>query len=297
MAKLGRVVTAMATPFRDDGSLDLDGAQRLARHLVTHGTETVLVGGTTGESPTLRGGELWEVVAAVRQAVGDEARVMVGTGTNDTRRTVEATDRATDAGADAVLVVTPYYNRPDQRGLLAHFTTVARTTSLPVLLYDIPVRSGREIAFDTLVELAGVDNVMGVKDATGDVVKAARIVDATRDAPGGFEVYSGADELNLPLLAVGAAGFVSVSSHLIGDALQDLVTVFHSDPGKARELHARTLPLQRALFAEPSPAPLKGALGRLGLPGGPVRPPLAEASPAVVDAVLDALEPFAAGER
>jgi 4-hydroxy-tetrahydrodipicolinate synthase len=292
MPVFGRLVTAMATPFSGDESLDLDGAQRLAAHLVDHGTETVLVAGTTGESPTLTNDEISAVTAAVRDAVGDRAKVMVGTGTNSTRKTVEATERAAADGADAMLVVTPYYNKPDARGLLHHFTTVARATDLPVLLYDIPGRTGREIPLDTLVELSAVDNIVGVKDATNDLSKAGLLIGRTAGAPGGFEIYSGSDEVNLPLLAIGAAGFVSVASHLVGDALADMVSVFASDPAKARDIHLRVLPVWRWLFAEPSPAPLKGALNRLGLPGGPVRAPLAPASDGVVDALMATLAPF-----
>ena len=295
MPVLGRVVTAMATPFTDDGGLDLDGAQRLATHLADHGTDTVLVGGTTGESPTLRGDELWDLTRAVQDAVGDRSKIMVGTGTNDTRKTIEATDRATSLGADAILVVTPYYNKPSQRALIAHFTDVARSTDRPVILYDIPGRTSREIELDTLVELAQVDNVAGVKDACSDLAKAGQVVRATEGAPGGFEVYSGDDAVNLPLLSVGAAGFVSVASHLIGDALHDMATVFDSDPAKAREIHLRSLPVWEALFREPNPAPLKGALNRLGLPGGPVRLPLVDAEESTVDALMAALEPFDVG--
>jgi 4-hydroxy-tetrahydrodipicolinate synthase len=292
MPVLGRVVTAMATPFNDDESLDLDGARRLATHVVDNGSETVLVAGTTGESPTLTNEEISQVTTAVREAVGHRAKVMVGTGTNSTRKTVEATQRAEADGADAMLVVTPYYNKPDGRGLLNHFTTVAHATDLPVLLYDIPSRTGKEIPLETLVALAQVDNIVGVKDATGDLAKAAQLAAMTADAPGGFEIYSGGDEVNLPLLAVGAVGIVSVASHLIGGPLADMVAVSASDPAKAREIHARVMPVWRWLFAEPSPAPLKGALNRLGLPGGPVRAPLAPASDEVVDRLLAALEPF-----
>lgn len=295
MPVLGHVVTAMATPFADDESLDLEGAQRLARHLVDHGSETVLVSGTTGESPTLSTGEVSELTAAVREAVGGRARVMVGTGTNSTARTVEATQRAAEEGADAMLVVTPYYNRPDARGLLHHFTSVASSTELPVLLYDIPGRTGREIPLETLIELASVENIVGVKDATGDLAKAAHLVARTVDAPGGFELYSGGDEVNLPLLAVGAAGIVSVASHLIGESLAEMVRIFPSEPAKAREIHARVVAVWRWLFAEPSPAPLKGALNRLGLPGGPVRAPLAPATDGVVDELMQALHSFGVG--
>jgi 4-hydroxy-tetrahydrodipicolinate synthase len=293
-AAIGRVVTAMVTPFTAEGDLDLDGARRLATHLIDHGTETLLVNGTTGESPTLHGDEPWELLAAVREAVDDRATVMVGTGYNDTAKTVAATERAGAEGADAVLVVTPYYNRPDQRGLEAHFRAAATATDLPVLLYDIPARTGREIATSTLIELAGIENVVGVKDATADCGKAGDVLRATRDAPGGFGLWSGADEVNLPLLAVGGTGVVSVSAHLVGPEIAAMIAAFPTDPARARELHLACLPVHRALFAEPSPAPLKGALAALGLPAGPVRPPLADASPEVVKSVLAALEPVEA---
>jgi 4-hydroxy-tetrahydrodipicolinate synthase len=286
---LGRVLTAMASPFTADGGLDLDGAARLAEHLVASGSDGIVVGGTTGESPTLRGEELWELTAAVVSAVGAHASVIVGTGSNDTERTVAATARAAAAGADGVLVVTPYYNRPSPAGLVAHLTAAAAATPLPVLLYDVPSRTARELDLATIVALAAIDNVVGLKDATGDLGKAGDVLGATAGAPGGFALWSGADEVNLPLLALGAVGVVSVSAHLVGPELAEMVAVATSDPVRARELHLLTLPVQRALFCEPSPAPLKGALAALGLPAGPVRGPLAPASPAAVDAVLTAL--------
>ncbi len=293
---IGRVVTAMATPFDDAGALDLPGAARLARHLVSTGTQTLLVNGTTGESPTLHGDEAWRLLDAVLDEVGDDATVMMGTGSYATRSTVEATERASTSGAAAVLVVTPYYNRPSQDGLLAHFTRAAEATHLPVMLYDIPFRTGRAIETPTLIELASVENIVGVKDATTDVGKIGDVLAATADAPGGFGVWCGADEANLAELAVGASGVVSVAAHLAGPEIAAMVASFPTDPARARDLHLACLPLHRALFAEPSPAPLKGALTRLGLPGGPVRGPLADASPGVVDAVVDAYERLA-GDR
>jgi 4-hydroxy-tetrahydrodipicolinate synthase len=288
---IGGVVTAMATPFTPDGSaIDLEGAGRLATHLVDGGCETVLVNGTTGESPTLHGEERWELVAAVRDAVGDRATVMVGTGSNDTATTVAQTARASEAGVDAVLVVTPYYNRPGQRGLVQHLRAAAEATDLPVLLYDVPSRTSLELAVATLAELAGVENIIGVKDATGDIGKASDVALATDGAPGGFDLWSGSDEVNLPLLAVGAVGVVSVSAHLVSPELAEMVRVFPTDPARARELHLRCQPLHRALFAEPSPGPLKGVLNALGLPAGPVRGPLAEADPATIKAALAAYE-------
>jgi 4-hydroxy-tetrahydrodipicolinate synthase len=286
---VGRVVTAMATPFLADGALDVDGAGRLASHLVSTGSDGLVIGGTTGESPTLREDELWELVAAVREAVPPRIRLTVGTGTNDTARTVERTIRASAAGADAALVVTPYYNRPSQPGLVAHFTTVARASELPVLLYDIPSRTGRALSVSTLVTLAEVPNIIGVKDATGDLGKAGDVIAATRSAQGGFDVWSGADEVNLPLLALGAVGIVSVSAHLVGVELAEMVRVCTSDPVRARTLHLRCMPLHRALFLDPNPGPLKAALAERGLPAGPLRGPLVASSPEVTAQVLTAL--------
>ena len=286
---VGRVITAMATPFLPDGRLDPEGAGVLARHLVASGSQGLVLGGTTGESPTLRDGELWELVAAVRDAVGDSARLTVGTGTNDTVRSVERTVRAAEEGADGVLVVTPYYNRPSQAGLVAHFTAVAAATDLPVLLYDIPSRTGREIEVDTLVTLSRIPNIIGVKDATARVDKAADVLVATRGAPGGFDLWSGSDEVNLPLLSVGAVGVVSVSAHVAGPEIAEMVAVHASDPARARELHLACMPLHRALFLDPNPGPLKAVLRARGLPAGPVRLPLSDADVAVTARVVDAL--------
>ena len=286
---VGRVVTALATPFLADGSLDLEGAGVLARHVVESGSQGIVVGGTTGESPTLRDDELWELVAAVRDAVGGTARITVGTGTNDTSRSVERTVRAAAAGADAALVVTPYYNRPSQAGLLAHFTAVAAATDLPVMLYDIPSRTGREIEVDTLAELARIPNIIGVKDATARVDRTADVIAATRGAPGGFDVWSGSDEVNLPLLAVGGVGVVSVAAHLAGPEIAEMVAVHATDPERARELHLACMPLHRALFLDPNPGPLKAALRARGLPAGPVRLPLVDADESVTSRVVAAL--------
>ncbi len=288
MPTLGHVVTAMATPFTDAGRLDLDGAQALADHLVTHGTQTVLVCGTTGESPTLDEEEQADLLAAVIDAVGDRGQVMMGTGSNSTAKTIARTQKATEVGADAILVVTPYYNKPDQRGLLEHFAAAADATDRPVVLYDIPGRTGREIAADTLVELhRRVGNIIGVKDAALDLEKTAEVLAEAED---GFEVYSGQDSLNLPILAVGGVGFVSVAAHVVGPELADLASSFASDPVKAREIHLRLMPFFQALFLDPNPAPLKAIMNDLGLPAGPVRPPLAEARPDTLAALRDALD-------
>lgn len=271
---IGRVVTAMVTPFTPDGTLDLAGAATLVGHLIASGSDGIVVGGTTGESPTLRDDELWELVAAVRAAAGPDVRVVVGTGTNDTARTVERTLRAAEAGADAALLVTPYYNRPTQAGLRAHVRAVAGATDLALLLYDVPGRTGRELGVDTLADLASLPTIVGVKDATGGATKAPEVLAATSGAPGGFAVWSGADEVNLPLLAAGAVGIVSVAAHLVGPELAEMVRVAGTDPERARELERRCEPLVRALFLESNPGPLKALLAARGLPGGPLRLPL-----------------------
>ncbi len=291
MATFGPVGTAMATPFDDDEKLDVLGAARLARHLVDHGTDTLVLVGTTGESPTLTPDEVALLVVAVRDAVGTEAQIVVGTGTNSTNATVTQTRAARDLGADGALVVSPYYNRPDHDGMMRHFTTVAEATDLPVMLYDIPHRTGRAIEADTLVALSDIDTIIGCKDAAGDLGKSADVLARTADAPGGFDLWCGADELNLPLLAIGAAGLVSVTAHLAGDDLARMcAAVADGDLATAREIHFRLLPLHHALFLSPSPAPLKAALALFDLPAGPVRGPLAEAPTGVVDQVRHALD-------
>lgn len=288
MPSFGRVLTAMATPFTPDLALDLEGAQRLATHLVEHGSDGLVVAGTTGESPTLTHDETLALFSAVVEAVGDRANIVAGVGKNDTAATVQLAREATDRGVDGLLVVTPYYNKPSQRGLVEHFTTVATATSLPVLLYNIPGRTGREIDPATILRLAEtVENIKGVKDAVGDLTKASWL---SARKPEDFDILSGDDASTLPLLAVGGAGVVAVSSHLVGEDMARMIEHFPSDPAAAREIHLRTLPLMTTLMtADPSPGPLKAALRMLGLPGGPVRPPLIDADPDVERAVGDAL--------
>ena len=288
--RFGPVVTAMATPFTEDGALDLDGAQRLADHLLSNGTSTVLLVGTTGESPTLVGEEPWQLLRAVKQVAAGRGTVMIGTGSNATAKTVTTTARATQEGVDGILLVTPYYNRPSQAGLFAHFTAAAVATDLPCVVYDVPSRTAREIESETLLELSAVANIVGVKDAAGNPAKTARTVRETRHATGGFDVWCGDDALNLAMLDAGAVGFVSVSAHLCGNELDEMARLHPDEPDKAAAIHERLLPLHRALFADPSPGPLKGALSRLGLPAGPMRLPMVASPDHVVDDVLAALD-------
>jgi 4-hydroxy-tetrahydrodipicolinate synthase len=274
--RFGRVLTAMATPFTDDGGLDLDGAQRLASHLLDHGTDTLVVAGTTGESPTLTAEEKSRLWSAVVEAAGDAARVMAGTSTYSTAESIELTQLAEKAGVGALLLVSPYYNRPPQAGLVAHFSAIARSTGLPCMLYNIPSRTACLIEVPTLVRLAELDNVVAVKDAVGDMAAASRLY---RDTGGAMEMYSGDDKNLLPLLAVGGVGVVSVLAHLVGPAIRELVAAFErGDTRAALELHLRHLALFEGAFATSSPILLKAALRQLGLPAGPLRPPLVDAT-------------------
>ena len=273
MARFGRVITAMITPFDDDGRLDLDAAASLARWLVDQGNEGLVLSGTTGESPVLSDDEKLDLLRAVREAV--TVPIIAGSTTNDTAHSVELTRRAEEAGVDGILAVTPYYNRPSQAGLSAHFEAVAEATSLPVMIYDIPFRTGRKVATDTLLGLARrVKNVVAVKDAAGDPGESARLV---AQAPGGFELYSGDDKNNLPLLAVGAVGFVSVAGHWCAELLAEMVTAFEKgDVGTARSVNARLLDSYafQSSDAAPNPVPSKAMMRVLGHRVGHCRPPM-----------------------
>lgn len=268
----GRVLTAMVTPFTSDGALDLDGAQRLAAHLVDAGNDGLVVNGTTGESPTTTDAEKAQLVRAVVEAVGDRAHVVAGAGTNDTRHSVELARAAEAAGAHGLLAVTPYYNKPPQEGLYRHFTTIADATGLPVMLYDIPGRSGTAIETETIVRLADHPRIVANKDAKGDLGSASWAL--TRS---GLAWYSGDDMLNLPLLSVGAVGFVSVVGHLVAPELRALLEAHLSgDVAKATAVHQRLLPVYTGMFRAQGVVTTKRALALQGLPAGPLRLPLVE---------------------
>jgi len=274
----GRVLTAMVTPFTADGSLDLEGAQRLAAHLVDAGNDGLVVNGTTGESPTTTDAEKSALVTAVLEAVGDRAHVIAGVGTNDTRHTLELAREAERVGAHGLLVVTPYYNKPPQEGLYRHFTAVADATGLPVMLYDIPGRSGVAIDTETLVRLGEHPRIVANKDAKGDLAAAGWAISRS-----GLAWYSGDDMLNLPLLSIGAAGFVSVVGHIVTPELKVMLDAFiGGDPAKAAEIHQRLLPVFTGMFRTQGVITTKAALTLQGLPAGPLRLPLVEATEAEV---------------
>jgi 4-hydroxy-tetrahydrodipicolinate synthase len=281
----------MVTPFDEMGGVDHQRAHQLARHLAENGSDTLVVAGTTGESPTLDDQEKLALFKTVIDAVAEKkTRVVAGTGTYDTAHSVELTKRAADLGADGVLAVTPYYNRPSQGGLIAHFNAIA-DVGLPVVLYNIPGRTSRIIEVDTLVELASHPHIVAVKDAVMDL----EFTSSTINLVPGLAVYSGQDSLTLPMMAVGAVGVVSVVSHLAGPTVKAMLKAASAgDYGEARRLHHQLLPLCYACFLEPNPSPVKGALGRLWEPVGDVRLPLVAASEdtlAEIEKAMGAIHP------
>ncbi|MCU0278003.1 MAG: 4-hydroxy-tetrahydrodipicolinate synthase [Candidatus Nanopelagicales bacterium] len=285
VSTFGSVITAMVTPFDHEGALDEAGLAALAEHLVDNGNDGLVVNGTTGEAPTTSDTEKLEAVRIVLDAVGDRARVIAGVGTSDTAHSIELAKQAHAAGAHGLLVVTPYYNKPPQAGILAHFQAVADATDLPVMLYDIPGRTGVPIETATLMRLAEHPNIRAVKDAKGDLVASAQVLAGTD-----LQWFSGEDGLNLPLLALGASGFVSVIGHFVSNTLAQMRQAFVAgDWQTARDLHFSTLPVNEAVFATQAAITVKGALNRLGLPGGNVRSPLVPATPEQVGAVVAAL--------
>jgi 4-hydroxy-tetrahydrodipicolinate synthase len=273
-APFGQVLVAMVTPFLPGGDLDVDGAATLANHLVDAGCDGLVISGTTGESPTTSDSEKERLLHAVIEAVGDRAQVLAGVGTNDTRHSIELAQSAEKAGADGLLVVTPYYSKPPQEGLLAHFRAVADATGLPAMLYDIPGRTAAPIATDTLVRLAEHERIVAVKDAKDDLAASSWVLARTDLA-----YYSGTDMLNLPLLAIGGVGFVSVVGHLFAPELVALKDAYAAgDAERAALLHRQLLPAYTGFFRTQGVITVKAALRMLGLPAGPVRPPLIDAT-------------------
>ena len=272
VAPFGRMLTAMATPFLDDGSLDLDGVQRVAKHLLAHGHDGLVVSGTTGESPTTTTDEDGEVLAAVRDAVGPDVPLVAGVGTNDTRTSLVLAKQAREKGADAVLLVSPYYNKPGQRGILHHFRQVIDAAELPVMLYDVPGRTGSTIALETYEEALGWEQVVAVKDAVGDMPRAARL------AQMGYAVYSGDDVNTLGFLAHGACGLVSVVGHVAGSEIASMIEDFlGGDHANALATYQRLLPAFEAVMgvANYGATTAKGGLELLGvLDNRRVRSPL-----------------------
>jgi len=274
--RFGAVVTAMVTPFHEDHSLDLDGAQELAAYLLENGSDALVVAGSTGESPTLTHKEKIELFRAVIEVARGRGKVVCGTGTYSTAETVGLSREAEDVGADGLLLVTPYYNKPPQRGLLEHFTLVASTVSVPIVAYNIPGRTGIRIEHDTLLSMSEISNIVGVKDSTGDFQAISRLIS---EAPADFEVYSGDDWATFGYVCLGAVGVISVAAHLVGGRIRQMIDLIASgDIPAARKIHEELTPLFNALFITSNPIPVKTALGLVGRPAGPPRLPLVPAT-------------------
>ncbi|MGD7732706.1 4-hydroxy-tetrahydrodipicolinate synthase [Propionibacteriaceae bacterium G57] len=290
--RLGRLVTAMVTAFADDGSLDLDGVRRLATELVDdQANDALVVNGTTGESPTTTEDEKFATVTATLEAVGDRATIIAGVGSFDTAHTVRMARRAADVGAHALLVVTPYYSKPVQQGIEAHFRAVADATDLPVMVYDIPGRTGVPIAPETLVSLAEHPNIVAVKDAKGDIVSSSAVMAATD-----LDYYAGDDAITLPLLSVGGVGVVGTSTHFTGRGMRELIdAALANDWAHALEVHRRWLPAFTGVFAAPGCCMVKAGLELAGRGVGPVRLPMVAPDDAVVREFLAKVHTAAQG--
>ena len=275
MVDFGRVLTAMITPFKADGSVNYDVAATLAAHLAENGTDTLVVCGTTGESPSLTWEEEYQLFIVVTEAVAGKAKVMAGCGSNSTSEAIAATEKAAKIGVDGSLQVVPYYNKPPQAGLKAHFQAIALAIpELPMLLYNVPSRTGQNINPETVADLACVDNIVGIKEASGNIDQASEL---RRLTPKEFQIYSGDDSLTLPLLAIGAKGVVSVASHLVGNQLQQMIQAFLAGKTQvATEIHLQFFPLFKALFTTTNPIPVKKALQLQGWEVGSTRLPLCE---------------------
>ena len=287
MIDFGNVITAMVTPFDKQGDVDYKKAIELANYLIDHGTDTILLAGTTGESPTLTHEEEYQLFKKIKYEIGTKALIMAGTGSNCTKTAMNATRKAEECGIDAVLQVVPYYNKPSQEGLYQHFSTIATHTKLPIMLYNIPGRSSAKLEVETIQRLAGVKNIVSIKEASGsvDIIKQLRAA-----LPEKFKIYSGDDALTLSFLEAGAEGVVSVASHCVGIQLQEMVSFYHQEEYiEAEKINKKLKPLFDVLFITSNPVPVKAALRLMGMDVGSVRLPLVEANELEVTQINDVL--------
>lgn len=268
----GRVLTAMVTPFDQNGEVDFPATENLINYLIANGTDGLVVSGTTGESPTITEEEKVELFKFAVKVVNGRIPVIAGTGSYNTKASIALTKKAEAAGVDAVMLVTPYYNKPSQEGMYEHFKAIAESTKLPVILYNIPGRSVVNLSVDTVVRLAEIPNIVAIKEASGNLDAMAQIIEKTPDT---FSLYSGDDGLTIPALAIGATGVISVASHVIGNEMQEMIKKFLlGNVQEAAKEHRRLLPLMKALFTAPNPVPVKAALNLKGVPVGGVRLPM-----------------------
>lgn len=277
MFNLGRVLTAMVTPFKSDMSVDWKRAEELADHLVKNGSEGLVIHGTTGESPTLTHEEEYELYRVVKKAVGGKCKIIAGTGSNSTGTTIKSSKEAEKIGVDGLMVVVPYYNKPSQEGMYQHYKAVAAATALPIIIYNIPGRTGINMTPETTARIAAdCKNIIGLKDAAGSLDQTSA---AKQLCPKDFTIWSGDDSLTLPMLSVGAVGIISVASHIVGKEIAQMVNAYHSgDVKKATEIHLRLMPIFKVLFITSNPSPVKYALELIGQPAGRPRLPLVEPS-------------------
>jgi len=274
MRNLGRLLTAMVTPFDAEGKVDYQQAKNLARALLDSGSDGLIVSGTTGESPTLSREEKLRLFSEVKSAIANQGTIMAGTGSYNTKESQELTKEAERIGVDACLLIVPYYNRPTQQGLFEHFKAIAQATTLPCVLYNVPSRTVANLASDTVIKLSQIDNIVSVKEASGNLRQVAEIVQGTRDD---FLVYSGNDSDTLPILALGGYGVISVASHLVGIQIKNMMEKFlNGETQEAASIHRHLLPLVNALFVITNPMPVKYALNYLGFPVGKARLPMTE---------------------
>ncbi|MDP3880058.1 MAG: 4-hydroxy-tetrahydrodipicolinate synthase [Dehalococcoidales bacterium] len=290
MKKLGRLLTAMVTPFDEEGAVDYKQAKKLALALLDSGSEGLVVVGTTGESPTLVREEELRLFREIKAAVGERGTVIAGTGSNSTAEAMEATKEAERIGVDACLLVVPYYNKPTQEGLYQHFKTIAQSTSLRCILYNVPSRTITNLSAETVVRLSQIDNIIGVKEASANIEQITQIINNTRDD---FIVWSGNDGDTLPILAVGGYGIISVASHLVGKQIKEMVDSFlNGNSAKAAAIHRHLTPLINALFVVSNPIPVKYALNQIGFKAGKPRLPLTEPDEKSAAFIRDTLKKY-----
>lgn len=288
MARLGKVLTAMVTPFDEKLQVNYQAAQELANKLIESGSDGLVVAGTTGESPTLTKQEKVELFKAVVEAVGSKGTVIAGTGSYSTQESIELTKEAERAGVDGVMLVAPYYNKPSQEGLYQHFKTIAANTELPVILYNIPGRTGINVTVDTVVRLAEIKNIVAIKEASGNVSQSSEIFERAAKK---LDIYSGDDALTLPILSVGGVGVISVASHIAGSKIQEMIAAFErGDVNVAAKLNAELGALNRALFITTNPTMVKAACNLLGYKVGGLRLPLVDASAKELDIMREVLK-------
>ncbi len=291
--ELGRLITAMVTPFDPNGAVDYPQARKLAKALIDSGSDGIVVVGTTGESPTVTWEEEHRLFREIESVVGKSGAVIAGTGSNSTEEARENTIRAEEWGVDACLLVVPYYNKPTQEGLYQHFKTIAESTALPCILYNVPSRTVTNLSSDTVIRLARIKNIVGLKEASGDMEQVARVIRGTREIRDDFVVWSGNDADTLPMMAIGAYGVISVASHLVGNQIKDMINNFASgNTAKAAEIHRDLVPLFKDLFIISNPIPVKFALNHVGFPVGGVRLPLTEADEKTATVVRETLKRY-----